>query len=106
MTKTDFPISKDARSFLEELLEVAGMSIVPPEVREKMLVDLAKRLDAKLTLAAISALPDCEIGTFEELLSRNAPVSKLTKFLGENVPNIADVYAQALVDFKKNYLHA
>lgn len=103
MKKTKFLISKEAREFLLNLLEEAGMDIVPASLREKMLADLAKRLDAKLTLAALAALPSEKIAEFEDMLSDSKSVLEIADYLNENVPNIAQVYAQALVEFKRSY---
>jgi len=80
------------------------MDIVPAQVREKMLSDLAKRLDAKLTLAALSVLPEGKIQEFEDLVSQNKSTVEIPDFFFENIPNVAQVYAQALVEFRKSYL--
>lgn len=100
-----YPVPTDAREFLTGLLEEAGMDIVPPQVREKLFVELAQRLDAKLTLAALVAMPNKKVPSFEKLLSAKAPVFEVTQFLDENVPNIEHVYAQAIVEFRNSYLN-
>jgi hypothetical protein len=104
MIKKALPISAEAKKFLINLLEEAGMDVVSKELRDKMLADLAKRLDARLTLAAISALPEEKVDKFEDMLSENKSVLEIVDFLSDNVPNIAEVYAKALVEFKRSYL--
>ena len=102
--KKKFPISTDAREYLEALLEEAGMSIVPPEIREEMLIELARKLDAKLTLAALSSMPDEKVRVFADLLASKEHVSKVTSFINKNVPNVEKIYAQALVEFRTAYM--
>lgn len=104
MKKTTFPISGEAKNFLLNLLEEAGIDVVPTSVRERMLADLAKRLDAKLTLAALAVLPEEKVAEFEDMLSGNQSVLEISGYLEENIPNIAEVYAKALVEFKRSYL--
>lgn len=104
MKKSTLPISKEARDFLLNLLEEAGMDLVPAIVRERMIVDLAKRLDAKLTLAAIAALPEDKIEEFEDLIGERKSVLEISDYLEENIPNVFAVYAQALIEFKRSYL--
>lgn len=99
-----FPISPEARRFLAGLTLEAGMDILPPKLRENLLEELAKRLDAKLTIAALSALPSDKVTGFENLLLKKAPAAKLEQYLKDNCLDIGSVYSQALIDFRNTYL--
>lgn len=70
-----------------------------------MLADLAKRLDARLTLAALESLSEEKIGEFEDMVSTTKSVLEITDYLSENVPNVAEVYAKALIEFRNSYLN-
>lgn len=104
MSKRTLPISKEAQNFLLNLLEEAGIDPFPKELRNMVLADLAKRLDSRLTLAALEALPEDKIEEFEDLVSTNKSVLEISDYLSENIPNVANVYAKALVEFKRSYL--
>lgn len=80
------------------------MDVLPPESRRKILDDLAIRLDTKLTLAALEALPADKFVELKRLLSRKKSPAQISDFLNKNVPNVGEVYALALSDFKKLYL--
>ena len=82
------------------------MLAVPSDVRESILVELANRLDAKLTLAALDALPNDKIVGFDKLLTQKSTSGTLAMYLEKNIPQIGQIYEKALVDFKKAYLQA
>ena len=102
--KRTLPISKEAQNFLLNLLEEAGIDPFPKDLKNMVLADLAKRLDTRLTLAALEALPEDKITEFEDMISTNKSVLEVSDYLNENIPNVAQVYAKALVEFKRNYL--
>ena len=104
LNKAQFPLSKEAKNFLLNLLEEAGIDPVSEEMRDEILADLAKRLDAQLTLAAIAALPEDKVEEFEDLVGQEKSVLEIPDYLERNIPNIAEVYAKALVEFKRSYL--
>ncbi len=101
---TNKQVSGEARAFLVGLMQEAGLDILPPENREKIFSELAVRLDAKLTLAALESLPDEVVGEFKSLLSRDKTPFQISGFLNKNIPNIGEIYAKAFADFRKVYL--
>ena|SRR3990167_8258167 len=98
------PVSGEAHSFLLRLMVQAGLEILPPNIRDEILSELAMRLDAKLTLAALEALPDDRVGEFKKLLVQKRTSSQISDFLNKNIVNIGEIYSLAFVDFEKQYL--
>jgi len=97
-------ISKETRKFVYGLMQEADLDILPPGLSQKIYGDLLLRLDAKLTIAALAALPDVKVNHFKKLLSENKTPSQVSDFLNKNVPNIGEVYETAFWDFRKVYL--
>ena len=98
------PIFSEAKQFLVSLTSEAGMDILPPKSRGEILEDLAMRLDAKLTLAALEALPTDKVSEFKRLLSQKQTPAQILSFLNKNIANIGEFYSLAISDFRKLYL--
>ncbi len=97
-------VSREVREFVYGLMQEADLDILPPDLCQKIYNELLIRLDAKLTIAAVGALPDDKVSQFKKLLSENKTTSQVSNFLNENIPNVGEVYATAFSDFRKVYL--
>ena len=97
-------LSEDMRVFLEHLLAQAGIHPVVDEIHSEMLAQLAERLEAKLTWTAIGRLPAEKVAEFQKLLRQDSSEAVLREYLEINVPNIEQIYAQTLEDFRQIYL--
>ena len=90
--------------FLQALLTEAGMDTVSAEVKAQMLIDLRARLQDRLFGTIVMNLTDGKLTEFREMVENGGAQADLEKFVDENVPNAAEVFAQAMVTFRKDYL--
>ena len=90
--------------FLQQLLTEAGMDTVSPEVKAQMLTDLRARLQDRLFGTIVMNLTDGKLTEFREMIENSGAQEDLEKFVDANVPNAAEVFAQAMVTFRKDYL--
>ena len=91
--------------FLNQILDDAGMTDLPPEVRQQMLVDLRARLEDRFLATIISVLKEDQLTQFRELTEQGAE-DKVAEFINTNIPNSQELFAQAMVTFKEQYLGA
>lgn len=91
-------------NFLQKLLEEAGMDTVSSEVKEQMLKDLRLRLNDRLFGAVIANLTDEKLTEFRQITEKKVPEEELQKFIDANISNAQEVFAQAMADFRKDYL--
>ena len=90
--------------FLQQLLVEAGMDSVSAEVKAQMLTDLRARLQDRLFGTIVMNLTDGKLTEFRELAEKEGAQEELEKFVDANVPNAAEVFAQAMMTFRKDYL--
>lgn len=90
--------------FLQQLLTEAGMDTVSAEVKAQMLTDLRARLQDRLFGTIVINLTDGKLTQFRELSENEGSQEDLEKFVDENVPNASEVFAQAMMTFRKDYL--
>lgn len=90
--------------FLQTLLAEAGMDTVSAEVKEQMLTDLRARLQDRLFGTIVMNLTDGKLTEFRELVDGGGSPEDLEKFVDQNVPNAAEVFAQAMMKFRSDYL--
>lgn len=90
--------------FLQKLLEEAGMDTASPEVREQMFKDLKLRLNDRLFGTVIANLIDEKLTEFRQITEKEISEEELQKFIDANIPNAQEVFAQAMTDFRKDYL--
>lgn len=91
--------------FLEKLvLEAHGP--VPDKLREQMLGDLYGRLITHLHTSYLQALPDTLAPEYDVLMKKNPSEEEIETFFSNHVPDIAEISAEALLEFRDIYLHA
>lgn len=108
-------IPQDIRTFLEGLLDDAGMTPTP-EIKEEMIKDLYVRLEHMLIAAAAERLQPEDLEAFQKLLESKASQTQLQQFLstklssqsGANPDSIGadaqEIFAQAIARFRDMYL--
>lgn len=90
--------------FLKSLLEEAGMDTVSPEVYAQMMTDLKARLEDRLFGTVIMNLDDAKLTEFREMSEKGASGEELQKFIDTNVPDAQNLFSQAMLNFRKDYL--
>ncbi len=90
--------------FINQLLTDAGMDSVSPEVKAQMLTDLRARIQDKLFGTVIMQLSDDEVTLFRKLTESNPKPEVLESFIDAHIPNAPEVFAQAMLTFRNDYL--
>ncbi len=93
------------KKFLEGLLVEAGMSELPEAEREQMIQDLYIRLEDKLMLSVLEALPEDKRADFQgRIEADDMSAEQVEQYIRENLPNYQQVFAQAFAHFRELYL--
>ncbi len=103
-TNPSLEISSEIRTFLEGLLQDAGMLIPDASMKEEMIKELYVRLDNFITTAIIDNLPPEHLETFIKLNEEKKPKSEVEQFLKDKMPNAQEVMSQAFMEFRDFYL--
>ena len=96
-------ITPEVRSFLDGLLEDAGMNF-EPEMKEQMIKELFARLDNHIISVIVENMPPENLDEFIKLNEEKKPKEEIEKFLVDKMPNAKEVMAQAFVQFRDLYL--
>jgi len=95
------------KKFLQDLLLEAGMGELPEADRASMLDDLYVRLEDKLMLAVLEALPDDKRADFQDRIEADdMSAQQVEQYIRESLPNYQQVFSQAFVEFREVYLSA
>lgn len=96
-------ISSDIRTYLDNLLEDAGM-VLTDELKESMIQDLNVRLEKKLIADALDNMNPEKVEEFIKLLQAQANSQQVDSFIKEHVPNAQELFTKSLVDFRDYFL--
>ncbi len=91
--------------FVEELVKEKNLDGLDQEVLSQIKADLNERVENTLNAAIIENLPAEKLEAFEKMLDDNSSAEATQKFCQENVPNLDQVLAAALLDFRRIYLN-
>ncbi|MBP9732162.1 MAG: hypothetical protein KBD29_01740 [Candidatus Magasanikbacteria bacterium] len=91
--------------FLEKLvLEAHGA--IPLKLQEQMVSDLYGRLLTHLHTSYLQALPDVSASEYDGLMKKDPSEEEIEAFFAAHIPDISEVSAEALLEFRDIYLHA
>lgn len=96
-------IPQEIRSFLENLLQDAGMTL-DDSMKEEMVKELYARLDNFITAAIVDNMPEDKIEEFISLNEQKKPKEEVEQFIADNMPNAQEVFTKAFTDFRSLYL--
>jgi len=95
------------KKFLQDLIVEAGMSELPAEEQQKMVEDLYVRLEDRLMLAVLDALPDDRRADFQGRIEADDMTSEqVEQYIRENLPDYQVVFGRAFGEFRDIYLSA
>lgn len=90
-------------SFADKLLQEKKLENISAEVREQMREDLVDRLEERVNLALVQFMPPEKLDEFEQLVS-SKNLEDIAKFCAENIPNLEQIIASELLNFRTTYL--
>lgn len=96
-------IPVDIRTYLENLIEDAGMQLTP-QLQQAMIADLYARLEKKLIADAVENMKPEDVEAFTQLVQSGTTAEEIQKYINEHVPNAKEVFVQSLVDFRTYFL--
>jgi hypothetical protein len=102
------PMPQETRLFLEKLIEEKRFESLSPELKEDIIGSLSKRLEAFIITAITGTLDAEKAEKMNALFDSGKEYSpeELQNFLKENVPNIEEVVAKAMLEFRSVYLNS
>lgn len=90
--------------FLNRLLEEKHGANLDKKLSETMKIDLLGRLENHIMAYLIDAIPNDKASELQKLTEQNPDQAHFTLFFKENIPNMDEVVADALLKFKNVYL--
>lgn len=90
--------------FVRSLLEESGMDDVSPEVKEQMSLSLKARLNDRLFATVLMNLPEDKVTKLREMTESGEAGEGLQKFIDTNLPNASELFSQAMLGFRNDYL--
>lgn len=97
-------IDPNVLTFLELLLEKAGMSDLPEDILANMLADLYVRFINFTMTNIVSSLTKEQVIEFEEFLSKNPDEYDVEYYLKNNLSNFPELIQNNMKEFEKTYL--
>jgi len=95
------------KKFLTDLIKEAGMGALPQADQDKMIDELYVRLEDRLMLAVMEALPEQKKIEFQNKVEADEMDAKqVEEYIRQNVPNYEQVFAKAFAEFRELYLSA
>jgi hypothetical protein len=92
--------------FLNSCLEEKGIKDVPQDLHDQMVSDLADRLQDWLMQAVFAKLEEKDMPAMDELMEKGADQGEIMEYLQKTIPNIEQIFAAAMQEFKQTYLSA
>jgi Mg/Co/Ni transporter MgtE len=91
-------------SFLDGLLQDAGMTSLDKEMHDEMIKELFARLDNYLTATLVEKLTPEDTETFIKMNEEKKSKEEVEKFLQEKLPNAQETMTNAFMEFRDLYL--
>lgn len=79
------------------------MRETPADVKRELQDQLEERLEQVINMALLANMPKGEFENFEKLLD-NGSQEEIEKFVADKIPNMNEIIAKVLVDFREQYL--
>ncbi len=89
--------------FVDRLLQEKKLADSDPEVMAQLHEDLASRVESHINAAILSQMPPEHLEEFTNVLDVGDG-DKIWEFCKKHVSDVDSVVAQALLDFRNNYL--
>lgn len=90
-------------TFAERLIQEKGIAGLPIEVMNQLRDDLASRAEDLINAQVLAHMPEDKLEDFEKVLNEKDD-EKIQAFCNENIKNLDEVVAAAMLKLKKIYL--
>lgn len=94
------------KRFLEGLMAEAGTNQLPADEQKTMMDELYVRLEDRLVLAVMDALPEDKKTEFQGMLDGDEIESpeQVQEYIVKNLPGYEQVFVAAFASFREDYL--
>lgn len=90
--------------FVDKLLEEKNLpKDLDQDIITEMKMDLLKRADNRINAVIVANLPEDKLEEFSSLLDQDDSL-KVQTFLEDNIPDLLELIASELLDFRQTYL--
>ncbi|MSU76052.1 hypothetical protein EXS54_01075 [Patescibacteria group bacterium] len=94
---------KDLNQFTAQLISEKGLTNLEPEVREQMQKDLVSRIEDRINVAILKAMPEEKRRGFESLLDTGTQ-EDIQAYCQKEIPNLSELVAAELLAFRRTWL--
>ena len=91
--------------FINRLVEEKKFKDLTPEVTDQIKEDLRKRVEDRVNAAILNNLPEDKLAEFEKLVEKG-DLEEVQTFCSKNIPELDQVIAAALLEFRKIYINS
>src|SRR5436190_2207104 len=94
----------DLEVYVERLVSEKGMEGLDPEILKEVKADLMDRLENRLNATIIANMPAEKLGEFEKILDTD-DAKKMQEFTAAQIPDLEQVLALEMLNFRESYLN-
>lgn len=89
--------------FVDRLLEERGVDGLDTEIVDQLKNDLLERVEDRINATILENMPSHALEDFEKLLDSDASDEEVQKFCAEKIPNLDEIIAATLLEFRDAY---
>ena len=91
--------------FIEDMLDEAGLTFSDNQTKQTVIEGIYSKLDEFLEVVLEERLPDDKLAEYFTLLQNQATdPNRIQAFLQANIPDLEQVMASAMLEFREVYL--
>jgi hypothetical protein len=91
----------DSVQLQKELLEELGLSSLPPDKQEEILIKMTEVLLKRIFVETMEKLSEADRQAYEKMVDEKSDPEKIGEFLKEKVLNYDEMVQKIIVDFKE-----
>lgn len=104
-SKNNIGKSEIVDQFIDQLIEEKALKNISLEVMLQIKEDLADRIEDRINAVILANMPPSHLEEFDKILDSN-DVEKIQLFCQSNVPELDNIIANELMNFRNTYLNS
>lgn len=102
----DYSMPPEINTFLQSVIDEAHGTNLSDKFVSDLKWNLYGRLTNHLTASYLQALPNEKADEFDAFMAGEPAQNAIQEYLGQVIPNIQEVTAKAMLEFKDTYVNA
>ncbi len=103
---SDFNVDMGLDWYVNELVkQKTDFNDLDSEVLDQIKKDLKPRIESFVNISILKNVPEEKLEAFEKILEGNDPI-QIQDFCSKNIPDLNQIIAVALADFRDSYINA